>query len=148
MAVDMFVWRFRQELSRLPKYLPVGRFDPEITLARLPAVRAVFTGGALIMHSAGYRLPAFDDFSRRYLWAIKHHPSFAAKFANYFDGTTPKPGLLFRLSRFYESFMTELYLYSVLAEALEDRHKIGLVLYDARVDWKQKTDAIVFCNGE
>lgn len=40
----------------------------------------------------------------------------------------------------------ETYLYVCLVEAIEDKSKVGLVLYDSRADWKLKADTIVVAN--
>lgn len=53
-----------------------------------------------------------------------------------------------RIWVWYESGMAETYLYSCLVQAVEDEMKEGLVLYDARSDWKHKADLLVLIRNE
>lgn len=144
----MFVKRFRAELDQLPVYERGGQFDRRVEAANVPAWRAAFTAAVLLKHVAGYKLPRFKEFEWCYVTFLRRHGSFDGKFAWLFDVEgQPTPGFRHRLGGWYESGMAELYLYAVLAEALEDRLKLAAVVYDARVDWKLKADALVLYGG-
>ncbi|MEF2278537.1 hypothetical protein V3W47_09490 [Deinococcus sp. YIM 134068] len=152
MSVDMNVFRFRQELQRLPTFVPLGRYDQMVQRASIPAWRAVFTSVVLMRHVAGYSLPGLDLFVRCYAKNFQHHEAFRRKKPDLYarlmtDEGWPTPGLLRRLSSLYETGMTEIYVYAVLAQAVEDKLQRGLVLYDARVDWKGKCDVVVLSGG-
>ncbi len=147
MSVDMFVSKFRRRLMELQPYHDHGLYDPSAMHASIPAMRAAFSAAALFCHDAGYTLPEFDLFLSLYSSAARLHYDFARKFAPFFDGDTPADGLLYRLSVAYESYMAEAYLNVCLIEAIEDRLKQGVVLYDPRADWKMKWDSLVLCKG-
>jgi hypothetical protein len=151
MSVDMFVTRFRQELSKLAAFKYLGQRDDRIQKANLPPGRAAFTAACLAKHTEQYQLPTYEYFSRIYTTTVGRRRDFQEKFSWLFEtraeGLEPKPGLIHRLSQWYESGIAEEYLYTCLAEALEDRAKVGVVTYDARVDWKFKADLILLCSG-
>lgn len=44
--------------------------------------------------------------------------------------------------------MAETHLYTCLVEAIEDKTRKGVVLYDPRADWKLKADTIVILSGQ
>lgn len=142
MSVDMFERRFRRELEKLPRFEPNDARDPRVWDVGFPAWHALFSAMCLFGHSTGYRLPSFDEFFHycRHAYTVKHPER--SKYAHYFEGDL-LPGMLQRTSAWYESGMAETYLYACLAEAIEDRAKSGLVLYDPRADWKLKADLIV-----
>jgi len=145
MSVDMYEERFRDELKKLPRFIPDDRRDPHVWAEKFPAWRALFTSLCLYGHSTGYRLPSFDDFFRYCESAYtKRHPK-----SNYYSRFFKDPllaGMRQRISAWYESGMAEAYLYACLVEAVEDKSKAGLVLYDPRADWKLKADVIVIIN--
>ncbi|NBJ10925.1 hypothetical protein [Microvirga arsenatis] len=145
MSVDMYEERFREELEKLPRFVPD---DSRVSLVwnhKIPAWRALFTSLCLYGHSMGYRLPSFEDFFRYCESAYtKRHPN-----SNYYSRFFEDPllaGMRQRISAWYESGMAEAYLYACLVEAVEDKSKAGLVLYDPRADWKLKADMIVIIN--
>lgn len=148
MSIDMFEYRFRQELGKLPVFVPNDQRDarvwpkPRSKDGEFPAWRALFSAMCLFGHSTGYRLFSFDEFydycKRAY---TTRHPEHA-RFVRYFSGDL-EPGMRQRIGAWYESGMAETYLYACLAEAIEDKSKAGLVLYDPRADWKLKADVIV-----
>lgn len=151
MSVDMYERRFRQELARLPKFIQNDQRDPRVWPSRgskegeFPAWRALFSSLCLYGHSTGYRLFSFDDFfkycERAY---VNKHPD-SERFSRYFQGGLLQ-GMRQRAGVWYESGMAETYLYVCLVEAVEDRCKCGVVLYDPRADWKLKADVIVVIN--
>ncbi len=146
MPVDMFEWRFREELNKLPPFTPNDERDECVWRAEFPAWRALFSALCLWRHSTGYHLPSFDDFVSlcEKAYAEKHHGS---RFARYFKGDL-RDGMLQRISAWYESGMAETYLYVCLVEAIEDKSKAGVVLYDPRADWKLKADVVVIVNRQ
>ena len=143
MSVDMYERRFRQELGKLPFFEHNDKRDPQVWRVGFPAWHALFSSLCLYGHSTGYRLPSFDDFFRycHRAYTNAHQPK-KGLYEPYFDGDL-LPGMRQRVSVWYESGMTELYLYACLAEAIEDKAKCGVVLYDPRADWKLKADVIV-----
>lgn len=152
MAVDMFVTRFIAELNVLypnaAEFVKTGHYDPAIQTASLPAERPLFAGLCLWNHTAGYHLPSFTQFTGSYARALKRHASYENKFRRYFEvkpnePDIPRPGLLWRLSQWYDDGMAHEYLGCALAEAYEDREKLAIVTSDPRVDFKLKADFIV-----
>lgn len=153
MSVDMFEVRFRRELGKLPKFVPDDRRDPRVwprrgsEEAKFPAWRALFSAMCLFGHSTGYRLFSFEKFysycKRAY---IERHPE-PQRFAPYFSGDL-EAGMRQRISVWYESGMAETYLYACLSEAIEDKSKTGVVLYDPRADWKLKSDLVIVINKQ
>lgn len=145
MPVDMFESTFREELGRLT-LAPVEGRDERVWKMGFPAWRAIFTGLCLLKHSSGYQLPSFEFYfntCRRTYTEL--HPE-AERFRHYFEEPL-LPGMRQRVWVWYESGMAETYLYVCLVHALEDEMKEGLVLYDARADWKQKADLFVLFRG-
>lgn len=146
MSVDMYERRFRLELEKLPHFEPNDKRDPRAWKADFPAWRALFSAMCLFGHSTGYRLPSFEDFFRYCEHAYtQRHPD-GERFAPFFESDL-RPGIAQRISTWYESGMAETYLYACLVEAIEDRTKAGLVLYDPRADWKLKADVIILVQG-
>lgn len=142
MPVDMYERRFRQELSKLPQFAVTAKRNSEVWEVGFPAWHALFSSMSLFGHSTGYRLfsyESFFDYCRR-AYTIKHPK--AHEFACYFREPFLE-GMRQRVGVWYESGMAELYLYACLVEAIEDKMKAGIVLYDARADWKLKADVIV-----
>lgn len=147
MTVDMFERRFKQELGKLPLFVPDDNRDERVWKVDFPAWRALFTSLCFWGHSTGYRLPSFDQFfsycQRAY---CKAHPT-PDRFRVYFSEPYSL-GMKQRAKAWYESGMAETYLYACLVEAIEDKLKAGLVLYDARADWKLKADVIVLIHSQ
>jgi hypothetical protein len=98
-------------------------------------------------HSTGYRLPSFAAFYSYVRRALtERHPE-PAYYKRFFDGELAE-GMRQRVGAWYESGMAETYLYVCLVEAIEDKMKAGVVLYDARADWKLKADVFVLAGGK
>jgi hypothetical protein len=152
MSVDMYARRFLQELRKLPPFEPNERRDPRVwprpnaKEAGFAAWRALFSASILYGHSSGYRLPSFEQFFKycERTFTIKHPDR--EELRKYFEGDLA-PGMRQRIGVWYESGMAETFLYACLVEAIEDLSKVGVVLYDPRVDWKLKTDVVVLING-
>jgi hypothetical protein len=151
MSVDMFERRFRQELQKLEPFAPNDQRDPRVWPrkgskdAEFPAWRALFSAMCLFGHSTGYRLFSYEQFFRYCRHAyVESHPEHE-RFEPYFEGDL-LAGMRQRIGVWYESGMAETYLYACLAEAIEDKDKLGVVLYDPRADWKLKADVIVIIN--
>lgn len=101
----------------------------------------------LFGHSTGYRLFSFEKFYNYCRHAyVGRHPE-PERFAPYFSGDL-EAGMRHRISVWYESGMAETYLYACLSEAIEDKSKAGVVLYDPRADWKLKSDLVVIINKQ
>ncbi len=146
MSVDMYESRFKQELSNLDRFYPNDTRDPRAWKANFPAWRALFTALSLHGHSTGYRLFSFEKFFNLCQKAYtEDHPK-KDRYKEYFEDDL-RDGMRQRVGAWYESGMAETYLYACLVEALEDRAKVGMVLYDPRVDWKLKSDLVVHMNG-
>lgn len=152
MSVDMFEYRFRKELLAVEKFQQNDTRDQRVWPHRgshdgeFPAWRALFTALCLHRHSTGYRLPSYEEFFNFCKDAYtKHHPE-KERFTRYFRGEL-LPGMRQRVGVWYESGIAETYLYACLVEAIEDRAKVGVVLYDPRADWKLKADIVVHING-
>lgn len=150
MSADMFVGRFITELKALPPFKTEGTYNAAVHRAQVPAWRATFTAAVLARHVAGYRLPTFDQFKRSYMLNLKEHAKFEEKFKHLTTNgqRDPKPDFLHRLYGWYETGMTEVYVYVTLAHVLEDILQEAVVMYDARVDWKGKCDLVVLRQGE
>lgn len=152
MSVDMYARRFIQELRKLPRFEPSDRRDsrvwPQLNQKEggFAAWRALFSASILYGHSSGYRLPSFEQFFKycERTYTTKHPDR--EQLRRYFTGELV-PGMRQRIGVWYESGMVETHLYACLVEAIEDKTKIGVVLYDPRVDWKLKADVIVLING-
>ena len=142
MSVDMYERRFRQELERLPVFVPNNERDKRVWDMDFPAWRALFSSMCLFGHSTGYRLPSSDHFFNYCKHAYTNRHPDSARFTSFFEGALLS-GMRQRVSVWYESGMLETYVYVCLVEAIEDKSKCGIVLYDPRVDWKLKADAIV-----
>lgn len=152
MPVDMFEWRFRSELMKLPVFEPKSRRDPRVwpkpgsKEAEFPAWRALFSSCCLWGHSTGYRLfsyKRFYEYCQRAYTEI--HPQ-KERFKRYFEGDLLE-GMRQRMGVWYEMGIAETYLYVCLADAIEDQAKVGIVLYDPRADWKLKADLVVIINN-
>jgi hypothetical protein len=140
-ATDLHEARFLQRLEQLPPFTPAQSVSPEMAAVDFPAWRAFFTALLMYGHSTGYRLPSFDEFTmicERGYRHSRHQNRFAKWFADDRRNAT-----LQRFRRWYEAGMTETYLYVCLVDAFEDILRDGVVLYDARADWKLKWDAVV-----
>lgn len=135
----MFPHRFREELSRLPLFSPAT--SDRISMEHVPAWRSVFTALALYGHAEGYRLFSFARFWNQIEKAFNRDA-----FARFFVEPKRKE-FEERVRVWYESGMNETYLYSCLVYALEDKASCGVVLYDARADWKLKADIVAVVNG-
>ncbi|BAW05078.1 hypothetical protein [Nocardia seriolae] len=151
MSVDMFEYRFVQELRKLKEFRPNDVRDPRVWPSvgsddgKLPAWRALFTAMCHYGHSTGYRLFELEDFYNYCRRAYSEKNPKRQKYKKYFSGEL-QSGMRQRVGVWYESGMAETYLYSCLAEAIEDEMKVGVVLYDARADWKLKADLVVIMN--
>lgn len=147
MSVDMFETRFREELRKLPAFVSIGQRDQRVWNEGFPAWHALFTSLCLYGHSTGYRLPSFQDFFSYCQAAYtQRHPK-KAEYTKYFEGEF-LPGMQQRVSVWYEAGMIETHLYASLVEAVEDKSKTGVVLYDPRADWKLKADMIVLMKSK
>lgn len=137
--------RFRAELRRLPPFRPTEARDQRVWNEGFSAWRAIFTSLCLYEH-ANYGLPSFEMFFKtcRRAYTVLHKDR--ERLQCYFEGEL-LPGMRERAARWYESGLSETYLYVCLAQALEDHMKAGVVLYDARADWKLKADLLVLANG-
>ncbi len=144
----MYERRFRQELCKLPPFEHQDKRDQRVWQEGFPAWHALFSSLCLYGHSTGYRLPSFEDYFRYCQGAYTHarHPK-KDHYQPYFEGEM-LPGMRQRVSVWYESGMAELYLYACLVEAIEDKAKCGIVLYDSRADWKLKADVIVIAQKQ
>lgn len=134
--------RFRQELNKLPAFVPNDERNDRVWSAMFPAWRALFSAECLFGHSTGYRLPSFDHFFEYCKHAYTKKNPKSDEYAEFFKGDL-LPGMRQRVSAWYESGMAETYVYVCLVEAIEDKSKCGIVLYDPRADWKLKADVIV-----
>lgn len=145
MPADMHEYKFVSELEKSQRCSPSGEMDAEVRKVGFPAWRALFTSLVLGGHSTGYRLPSYAqcfDYCRR----SYTHPQHNGRFDRWFE---PERKLRTeeRVRFWYESGMSETYLYACLVDAFEDILKDGVVLYDARTDWKQKWDVAVLTRG-
>ena len=152
MPTDMVPARFYDELNKLQPFCQIGRYDSHIATAPLPPKQALLPGLFLYCHARGYHLPSWEEFRLLYIDAVEQHFNFQTKFSRNFDigadGTpTPKPGLLFRMSGWYEDSIAHAFLYSVLVLAYEDIEQSSFVLFDARADWKFKADFVLIQCG-
>jgi len=138
----MFEHRFKAELMRLPYFEIRGERDDRVWKAPFPAWRAIFTALCLTGHSSGYQLPSYAQFfaACERVYCDLHRNG--DQFTKYFRGEL-REGTKHRTSVWYQAGMAETYLYVCLVEAIEDRTKSGFVVYDPRLDWKFKSDAIV-----
>jgi hypothetical protein len=155
MPVDMFPSRFFNELNDIPEFAREGSYDEVIMRAALPPKQAFLPGLFLMFHDCYYKLPSFADFRRFYLRALAKNDKFDEKFkVNFVDiepafdqagnrRLTPKPGLLWRMTGWYEDSMAHAFLYSVVVLAYEELDQSAFVLFDARSDWKFKADLVV-----
>jgi hypothetical protein len=145
MSVDMYERRFRIELKEHPAFVPNDERDEVVWDTKFPAWRSLFSSLCLYGHSTGYRLPSYDDFFRYCETAYtKRNPSkeeYSLLFKDHYSGIRQ------RISAWYESGMAETHLYVCLIDAIEDRDKRGIVLYDPRADWKLKADLVVIISG-
>ena len=131
---------------KVEPFVPNDARDARVWRADFPAWRALFTSLCLWGHSTGYRLPSFTQFADYVEKAYcRGHPQ-KERFLPFFEGDL-KNGMTQRISAWYESGMAETYLYVCLVEAIEDKLKRGIVLYDPRADWKLKADVIVLISG-
>ncbi|MBP2340489.1 hypothetical protein JOF41_006667 [Saccharothrix coeruleofusca] len=152
MSVDMYEHRFRKELRKVEAFRQDGTWNrevwptPDSQSGEFPAWRALFTSLCLYGHSTGYRLFSYEDFFKVCKNAYtKSHPN-PARFKRYFKEPLLE-GMRHRVGVWYESGMAETYLYVCLVQALEDKAKVGVVLYDPRADWKLKSDIVIHMNG-
>ncbi|MDP9479665.1 MAG: hypothetical protein M3R38_29055, partial [Actinomycetota bacterium] len=145
MLVDMHEFKFVSELEKLDRFAPGGDLDAEVRRVDFPAWRALFTSLVLWCHSTGYRLPSYDQFFAHCRKAYTH-PRHKGRFDRWFE--PPRESrTVNRVKLWYESGMAETHLYACLVDAFEDQLKEGVVLYDARADWKLKWDVAVLTRG-
>lgn len=147
MSVDMYERRFKDELRKLPTFAVETQRNARVWREGFPAWRALFSSLCLWGHSTGYRLPSFEDFYQYCRRAYTHdrHPR-KDLYKPYFEGSL-LPGMRQRVGVWYQSGMAETHLYACLVEAIEDKSKCGVVLYDPRADWKLKADVVVVIRG-
>lgn len=147
MPVDMYERRFIEELEKVDPFVrPTGR-SVEVWSHDFPAWRPLFSSLCFYGHSTGYRLFSFEKFFGyvRQAWCTAHpHPD---RFKRFFEGSLLS-GMRERVGVWYESGMAETHLYTCLVEAIEDKMKAGVVLYDTRVDFKLKGDAVLIVKGK
>ena len=147
MCVDMFECSFIRRVRSMPRFVPCDERDEEVWAMGFPSWRAIFSALCLYGHSTGYRLPTYSRFFNQVRYAFCHvHPD-RDRFRRYFREPL-LDGMRQRVSVWYESGMCETFLYVCLVEAIEDKSKVGIVLYDSRIDWKMKTDLIVLVGGK
>ena len=147
MPIDMHEYKFIKALEKLPKFEPdVRPKDHELWDVGFPAWRAPFTSLLLYCHSTGYRLPSYEDFFKICERTYKHKYH-EGKFKRWFEQAELKERVTQRVKSWYESGMTEAYLYACLVDAFEDQLKEGAVFYDVRADWKLKADMVVVMRG-
>ena len=141
MSVDMHEYKFIMQLERLPPFEPGGGIDRETREIDFPAWRAVFSSMILWGHSTGYRLLDFESF---FVWCERTYlnSSHGSRFQRWFSPPYVERTKQ-RIKFWYESGMAETYLYACLVDVFEDILKEGVVIYDPRLDWKQKWDAAV-----
>lgn len=136
------------ELNKLPRFVPNDVRDNRVWKVGFPAWHALFSSMCLYGHSTGYRLPSYEQFYEYCKKAYtKSHSKKRKEYAKYFDGEL-EAGMRQRVAAWYEAGMAETYLHACLVEAIEDKDKSGVVVYDPRADWKLKADAIVLLNGK
>lgn len=142
----MFERRFVAELNKLPAFVPNDVRDNRVWRVGFPAWHALFSSMCLYGHSTGYRLPSYEQFYQYCKKAYtKGHYKKKGEYIPYFQGNY-EAGMRQRISAWYEAGMAEAYLHVCLAEAIEDKDKVGLVSYDPRLDWKLKADSLVIIN--
>lgn len=136
--------KFRRQLAAL-QALPPPSERPVTRRARaidFPAWRSIFSSLLLYGHARNYALPSVDAFVR----ACQHnytHDCHQGRYDRFFADDELGREVRHRLIGWYEAGMAETYLYVCLVDAIEDVQRSGLVLYDSRVDWKLKADAVV-----
>ena len=146
MSVDMYQHRFFQELLKNKEFRIEGWRSEDVWRAKFPAWRAVFSAACLFGHGSGYKIPSYKEFFDYCRVAFtKRHPH-KERYKKYFEGPLLE-GMKERTSVWYESGIAETHLYVCLIEAIEDKGKCGLVLYDPRADWKLKADLFVVLKG-
>ena len=145
MSVDMFESRFRTELRKLPLFTAHGVRNQQVWDKDFSAWRALFTSALLWGHSTGYKLPSYDYFFALCKKAYTHDHPKREEYKPFFEEPLLE-GMKERVSVWYESGMSETYVYVCLAEVLEDKLKSGMVSYDPRHDWKLKCDTAVILN--
>lgn len=137
--------KFRALLMKMPRFERPEPVTPSARAIDFPAWRAIFTSQLLRGHSTGYRLPTLKGFLQiceRWYTA----PSLNDAYVRHFQDNR-RPETLNRLRAFYETGMTETYVYVCLVDMFEDTLRDGIVLYDPRADWKLKLDALVLRDG-
>lgn len=157
MSIDMFPIRFLREVERLPVYKVRGKPDTNVQKHGIPAWKAPFMEAVAACHSS-YTLPTFDMFRECMMMSLlENNKNDSSQYEDTFkehhapvvlnDACEPNDGFMYRMSELYEGGIAELYVYSMLVFAFEDRIGSGIVFNDMRVDWKLKLDTVVVCNG-
>jgi hypothetical protein len=146
MSVDMYESRFLEELNKVNEFIPKWTRDPKVWEKDFPAWRSIFSAACLWMHGCGYRLPGFDAFFRgcKRAYTIEYDLR-KDDYKKYFEEPLLE-GMTERIGVWYESGMSEAYLYACLIGIIEDKMQSGVVCYDPRVDWKMKYDVMVILN--
>jgi hypothetical protein len=149
---DMFPQRFLEEVDKVPAYRRLGEFDPEMWRASAVQGCAIWASLFLKGHADGYRVPTQDEYVASYVDSMRKRRNFADDFAWMFEGEggrgDPRPGLLHRMSSFYEEGVAMGMPYACLSAAFEDGpQKDGWVVYDAKADFKCGIDLFVICAG-
>lgn len=149
MSVDMFERRFREELKKVSEFVPKWKRDPIVWKEDFPAWRSIFSAACLWMHGCGYRLPGLEAFFRgcKKAYTIDYEGRRKDEYKKFFEEPLLE-GMMERIGVWYESGMSEAYLYACLVEVIEDELKSGIVCYDPRVDWKMKFDVLVIVNDK
>lgn len=153
MSVDMYPRRFIAELNKFDEFKPQGTRCEEVWKEKFPAWRALFASLCFYGHSTNYRLFSYDRFYRYCERAYAEQHTDETKrsiYCRYFDPQNARllEGMKERISVWYEAGMAETYLYAYLVDRIEDKMKVGAVLYDPRVDWKLKSDLVVIIKGQ
>lgn len=145
MSVDMYERRFRQELAKLPPFKIEGKRSEEVWSYGFPAWRALFSSVCFWCHSTGYRLPTYRQFFELCRRAFTLYGPKQSEHLEFFQPPLLE-GMRERVAIWYESGMSEAYLYSCLVDIIEDKMNAGIVYYDPRHDWKLKCDTAVVLN--
>jgi hypothetical protein len=142
MPVDITEDKFRRLVKNMDGF---GSYDYSTYTGRrtgFPAWRSNFATVLGNCHCRDYRLPTFDEFVKQckdsYTDPVHKGKWWVELFR---DDRIEEMMPWLRMN--YESGMSETYVYVCLTDILEDVLDIGLVMYDPRIDWKQKFDCVV-----
>jgi hypothetical protein len=149
MTLDLKVSELLSLLRSSPTFELPGKYNLECQNdVSFPGHRGIIAGSFNYGSAFGQPIRPLTEFSATYTKAIKQHPFFSKYWSRWFPDGQPGPEMQHKIALWYETAVSEIYLYCCLANIFEDYLQQGFVLYDPRLDQKYQADIFVLCKDK